>query len=322
MTARVRRFPDLVVLDADNTLYDWVASFSRPLRATLFELHNLTGLPLAVLSGRLKEIFAQHGSVEYLQYLEDGSLDDLPGYSDGPSASIKTIQRTRHKEELRPYVGVRPGLARLRSAGIKVACFSDATRLHLLSRLHALGLLEYIDSIYCINESFLAHPPPCGDDLLKKVSGLQPNLRISVMPEGLRKPAKEALEYVLLSERCMPHEAAMLGDNLRKDVVMAKEAGVYDCWARYGASLTKADASLLVEVTHWARTDVKRYFQPSPTEIASPPTVTIDDFRDFVDLVVSGWTSRPNQLRLPVKPQKWSQPPLDEDPLRMYGIPL
>jgi hypothetical protein len=76
---------------------------------------------------------------------------------------------------------------------------------------------------------------------------------------------------------------------------MAKLAEVYDCWARYGSELSFADASLLVGVTNWSSSDVAKYFHTSPQDAGVEPTVSVDSFSKFVDLVES-WRERPARI--------------------------
>ena len=303
--------PRLVVLDADNTLYDWVAFFSRPLRATLFELHHATGLPVSTLASRFQSIFTERGTVEYSSYLDDGSLSKLPGMDPIVSARISMVRSERQADSLRPYLGVRVGLKRLRALGVRIVCFSDSMRTPLLRRLHAMRVLPYIHAVYCTEDRIISH-----------VEMDSPNVGVKTLPAGLRKPNVEALQYLLDVEQCPPDGAVALGDNLMKDVSMAKLAGVYDCWARYGSDLSLADASLLVGVTNWSSSDVKKYFRPTPENTDIHPTLIVDSFTEFVDFIEWRWRTRPERVPVSVATAISYQEALDFSMEDRESIPL
>lgn len=301
MRAGSPRRPVLVVLDADNTLYNWVTYFSRSLRAVLFELSASTGTSIDELSSRLRAVFTKQGSVEYRDYLEDGSLAELPGFGPERAASVVLARAKREREALRAYIGVQMGLARMKSLGLRVVCLSDASESVLTARLEAIGVSPLLDAVYCRADPFVAiglHSAP-GVASAGEVGGGRG--RTVVLPDELRKGDRRTLEYVLTREGVSLDEqgrdsAVVLGDNLLKDVGMAQGANVYDCWARYGSAVAGADASLLVEVTDWTREEVERYFFPTPATSGVVPSTTVDSFQEFVDLIEFHWSRRPPRI--------------------------
>jgi phosphoglycolate phosphatase len=62
-----------------------------------------------------------------------------------------------------------------------------------------------------------------------------------------------------------PHNTVFVGDNLWKDIVMARTLGAGAIWARYGAVRDPQHVALLNRVAHW-----------TPQSVATERTLTID----------------------------------------------
>jgi FMN phosphatase YigB (HAD superfamily) len=81
------------------------------------------------------------------------------------------------------------------------------------------------------------------------------------IPEGEQKPNPRILLEIIGDNGIQgsPDEAAYVGDNLMKDIVMAQEAGVADVYAAFGAVAQDAEIyEQLRRVSHWSREDVER----------------------------------------------------------------
>ena len=142
--------PSVVVLDADNTLYDWIAYFAGSLRSAAFELRTWAGGTMPAILDDLRSIYRRHGTVEYGFYLQElPELSPLRGHNRVVMEHVIETFRRRRAETLVPYPGVQDGLTAMRSAGIRVVVVSDASQFHLLSRLDELALLGDIEAVYC-----------------------------------------------------------------------------------------------------------------------------------------------------------------------------
>jgi phosphoglycolate phosphatase len=73
-----------------------------------------------------------------------------------------------------------------------------------------------------------------------------------------RKPDVKVLLEVCERERVMPSESAYVGDSIARDILMAKEAGVFSIWAAYGARHDPEMYDKLVRISHWTPEDVER----------------------------------------------------------------
>ena len=73
-----------------------------------------------------------------------------------------------------------------------------------------------------------------------------------------RKPDPTVLFEICRDENVAPEEAAYIGDSMARDMFMAKTAGVYAIWAKYGAFHPLEEYEKLVRITHWTQDDVAR----------------------------------------------------------------
>ncbi len=81
---------------------------------------------------------------------------------------------------------------------------------------------------------------------------------MSELPAGETKPDPRVLQDIVRRERTDVVSTAYIGDSLAKDVLMARRAGCFAIWARYGVSNDQEMYSKLVKVSHWNSEDIIR----------------------------------------------------------------
>jgi len=86
-----------------------------------------------------------------------------------------------------------------------------------------------------------------------------------------------------------------VGDSLAKDVAMAQQAGIYDCWAQYGTRVSPLDFATVVRVTNWTSRAVKDALDPSPERMKIFPSYVATSFDDVVLLALMEPSERPRQ---------------------------
>lgn len=290
---KARSLPTVALIDADNTMYDWIRYFAASLRSAVYELCAQTGVPMSELQTLLRRIYREHGTVEYAYYLEDLRS------SKGLELTAQTVRavteafRIREEHVLRPYPGVERGLGSLRSEGVRNVCVSDASRYHVLTRLDHLNLVQHFDVVYCVVDySVEARFARRRQRRLRDIFQRFPKLRVEQFPIGIRKPSPDLLPLVLSDLSIDAADCVLLGDNLSKDVAMAKERSVFDCWAEYGLPRLTPDVSLLVSVTDWSASDVERFYSNRPEKLGIAPSMTAKSFEHFSSWVLRRWTSR------------------------------
>jgi FMN phosphatase YigB (HAD superfamily) len=80
--------------------------------------------------------------------------------------------------------------------------------------------------------------------------------KVRIVPTHAKKPDAALLTSILNDLNVPPTSAIYVGDDLRKDILMANEAHVTSVHAKYGQAHKDSRYELLQAVTHWPRRDV------------------------------------------------------------------
>lgn len=281
----------LVIVDLDNTLYDWLTYFGPAMRGLCSRLSELSGCPTQVLYQEFRDVFSRHGSVEYSFALQElPSLRRLHPNLSGPEIVNRyrgaiDIYQSRRRKYLQLYEGVARGLHELRSLGVTIFALSDAQRFHVVNRLKQLRVVDLLNGICCVADH---EQDPDEVNKIRRFPAERYDTKLErelILPAGLRKPDKRVLDWLLEQLDVSPAEAVYVGDSLIKDIPMAKAAGVYDCWAIYGTHYSVVDMATLVRVTDWPPAAVAAAIDATPDGVGIRPSYIAHSFADVVKLV-------------------------------------
>lgn len=251
----------VLVTDLDNTLWDWVKIWHASF-ASLINVLTDGGLDRETLLDEASEIHQRHGTSEYALLLDElPSVRELGDGADATAlreAAILASQEAR-KEALVLYPGVKETLASIRGSGALVVAYTESMAFATAQRVRKLGLDGVIQFLYSSPDHDFPEDAPAKairrhDDDYYALKGTEHRN----VARGVLKPSADVLRQILKEVEAVEHTTAYVGDNLMKDVVMAKEAGVLDVLAAYGAPQDREDYQLLRRVTHWPETDVAR----------------------------------------------------------------
>ncbi len=195
-----------VVFDVDNTLVDFMKFKNASVDAAIDAMID-AGLNLTRESARAKvfEIYDEKG-IEFQQVF-DQFLQDALGRVDPRILANGIIAYRRAREGvLVSYPHTKMTLLRLARMGMRLGVVSDAPRLQGWMRLASLGMTNYFDEVVTFDDT------------------------------GERKPAPGPFRKVLELLGVEPGESVMVGDWAERDIVGAKEIGMYTAFARYGDS--------------------------------------------------------------------------------------
>ena len=193
-----------VVYDVDNTLVDFM-KFKRASVDAAIDAMIDVGLDLTPDQARKRifQIYDEKG-IEFQQVFDE-FLHDVYGYVDYRVLSSGVVAYRRVREGvLATYPHTKMTLLRLSRMGLKLGVVSDAPRLQAWMRLASLGMVNYFDVVVTFDDT------------------------------GKRKPAPEPFQKALELLGVEPGEALMVGDWAERDIVGAKEIGMYTAFARYG----------------------------------------------------------------------------------------
>jgi FMN phosphatase YigB (HAD superfamily) len=147
---------------------------------------------------------------------------------------------------------VRSTLNKLRSREIRLVAFTDSSYFATLRRVGQLDLGDVFERIFCRAKSespvpFLGEQP---EDNLTAIT--------TELPANETKPDPAVLKDIAKAEKTEPSCIAYVGDSISKDVLMARKAGCFSIWAKYGVRRDPAMYEKLVRISHWTDADIAR----------------------------------------------------------------
>ena len=275
MSIRPKEQVGLLVLDLDNTVWDWFDAWFKSFSALLEGLQRDTGLSLETLKNEMRTVHQNRGTTEYSLL-----LDELPSLQ--PFLGNQTVrerfdnalheQNSKRKHETRLYPGVMTTLQHVKARGVKIIAYTESLSYWTEWRIKLTGLDGVIDFLYSSPD----HDFPAGvtaksiRTLPKGEYGLKTTQHRHV-PRGVSKPDPRILEEIIAEHGEGSQGVAYVGDSLMKDIAMAQTVGVFDVHAAYGEAFRRKEYSLLQELSHWSDATVKkeqstrRGAHPTPT---------------------------------------------------------
>lgn len=248
-----------ILLDLDNTLYDWVSAWHAGFAPMLGSLRR-AGLVEPALLDAIKDVHQRHGTSEYAGLLIElaNNVALWEGVdSDKALRDAAAAHKLGQEEALHPYPGVLSTLDALEAGGARIIAVTDSQVAYSAQKCRLMALDDQIEALYAMRNSteiadILRHP-------LALSAGDSGTLHCNVVlhPPGIRKPNPAILRELASKERFSLSDALYVGDNLFKDILMANEAGATSVHALYGEAHKREEYELLKRVTHWSPDDVK-----------------------------------------------------------------
>jgi FMN phosphatase YigB (HAD superfamily) len=238
--ARIRA----VVTDLDNTLYSWVDYIVPSLEAMVASLVATTGLPRIRIVQSLKAVYTRYDSNEYPFAIQRSDLfrpyeRDFDSFSElviWPAARAFKEARRRY---LRPYPHVPETLAALRARGVTLVALTDAPRNAVELRLKMLELDGSFDAVYALRGYDL---PDEVDARIRSRDAAghyrSRKTRVVELPKRAEKPSPAGLRRILADFGLAPDEVLYVGDNVKKDMAVARACEVLGVWAEYGTYIS------------------------------------------------------------------------------------
>ena len=272
----------LVVVDVDNTLYDWVRLWAGAFSAMLDSLVRATGQHRDHWLNAARAVHVRRGATECPSLLcEMADAATWPQAIDASAVlpAAATVYREYWNHHLTAYPGVRESLGALAQDGHVVVAYTEGDVAIAATRIARLGLAGVIRRVF-------GRPPlPAARQPAWSTIGVIRHGPIGkdFIPREDSKPNPTGLRTIMAQCQSAAHTTLYVGDNLWKDVVMAQALGVSAVWARYGTARDAEHVSLLERVAHWNRHDVSR--EQSATLQTVTPDDVVDDPRDLSRVV-------------------------------------
>jgi len=249
----------LLIVDLDNTLYDWVKFFVPAFYGMVEAASRILYVDAEILLDDLKIVHQRYHSSERPYALLETQIvsEKLPNTTPLEKRELlkdafDEFNRIR-SQTLILYPGVRETLIQVHRSGCKIVGYTEAPIINSLHRMKLLGLLDLVHCLYAPDSPDWQHPDASRRSI---TDGLDEKIRL--LPYGHRKPAPLVLEDICSEQNNYKEETLYVGDSLTRDVSMALIAGVHSAWAKYGTHHDAESWRKLVRVTHWTDADVKR----------------------------------------------------------------
>lgn len=237
----------LLISDLDDTLYDWTGFFVPAFYAMADEIARMTGIDEKKL---LNEYMAAHqrlGSVEYpYATLELPSIKAY--YNNAPAEELKAALRPAfnvfnsvRESHLHLLPGVEEMLRALTEMGVTLIAYTESSKENGFYRLMKLGLEPYFKHVYTFESQFKS-----AYAVSEKVRTVQ-----------TKKPDVAVIGRICTGEGYDKSEVMYLGDNLTKDMYMAKMAGVTAVWMHRKCENEDYKNKLLA-ITSWTAAEYAR----------------------------------------------------------------
>jgi phosphoglycolate phosphatase len=228
-----------VVTDLDNTLYPWVDYIVPCLEAMVDSLEETTRQPRIRIVQSLKAVYTRYESNEYPWAIQESDL--FSPYSEDPDSFRELVIEPARRafsaardRFLRPYPGVVETLNALHERGLKIVGLSDAPRNAASLRLKWLKLDHHFDALYTL-PGWPVHE--LASPLIKKREAegyYKPKANVVELPKELEKPNPRGLARILKDLSLEGSEVVYVGDNVKKDMPIARHCGSLGVWAEYG----------------------------------------------------------------------------------------
>lgn len=251
----------LLVCDLDNTLYDWGQYFSQSFYSMINEIEKITNLDRELILDDFKRVHQYHHDSEHpFALLETDFVKKLdknlskkeilekydPAFHAFNSMRIKTLVE---------YNGVSDTLNTLSSHGVKIVAHTESKLHGVIDRLRKLNLVNYFEAIYCRERSETLHPTNLS---FEEWAGDFPLNKVVELSKHQRKPEVSVLLEICKKSYIDTKNTAYIGDSIARDIVMAKNAGVFSIFAEYGTKHFNDYYEKLVRITHWTKEDVEK----------------------------------------------------------------
>jgi phosphoglycolate phosphatase-like HAD superfamily hydrolase len=295
----------LLVLDIDNTIFDWVSYYTNSFWAMLENVSNCIQVPAEQLASEARLVFESHGSIEYPFVIQElPSVDRFYG-DDIDRMLQEAVEPSRQifldiaKQYLFPYEGVRECFAQLRQRfpDVPRVALTDAPRYVAMWKLNKLGLLSDFSAVYGLADPRI---PTCDRTQRVKVNPRillkhlqQSNFgfagKIRILPDEYEKPGTRGLKTVLMDFEMDEddehrHHVLWVGDNLRKDVKLGQKLGVRTAWAKYGASV-KPDLLSRLNLFSPPQNIHKNASMPVGGADTPNPDIVLEKFGDLIEFM-------------------------------------
>jgi len=232
-----------VVTDLDNTLYPWVDYIVPSLEAMVDSLVATTGLPRIRIVQSLKAVYTRYESNEYPFAIQESDIfqpyeQDFDSFNRLVVDPARRAFKAARERWLKPYPGVVETLTWIRGQGVKLVALSDAPRNAAELRLKWLRLDGHFDALYTLPGYALPENVDPEIRRRERAGHYRSRTPVRELPREAEKPSPDGLRRILDDFGLDGGDVVYVGDNVKKDMPVARACGALGVWAEYGTYIS------------------------------------------------------------------------------------
>lgn len=235
-----------LILDLDNTLYDWNSAYIAAMKSQVDYLTSVLDRKASTVLKYFQAVYKKYGSVEIPRAVNELKIWEITSLSKEDQCRIQEIAWHIFLEafdtNLHLYPGVRETLQWARAQKIMIFGFSDSFAYWIGRRLEVLDICACFERVFAQNSLAIS---------LFDTPDL-PEIIVPMNTSDL-KPNATVIDCIAHQYKLAKSQMYMVGDDLAKDVLAAQSGGIHDIWAKYGGHGKVKDRYILSAVTPWTR---------------------------------------------------------------------
>ncbi len=251
---------NLLIVDVDDTLFDWLSVWNESFGTLLAVLHAESRLPGKQL---IQNVRVLHAAARTNERGFDQADAEALGVRPAAIAAAMDDFELSMRERTKLSDQVASTLLEVAKRGVRIVAHTDAPRRLAEDRVARLGLQDFVDAVFVSSREADLHR--------RRLTPSQVG-RFVQLPYD--KPSPASIAAILRVYDSSPEDCVYVGDSKPRDVVVAREAGVLDIHAAYAGWKHPSAYRLLDAVSPWTEEDAAAERASATTE----PSITLPDF--------------------------------------------
>ena len=267
-----------LILDLDNTLYNWTDAYVAGMQAQVRYLSQKLGRKESTLLKHFKSVFKKYGSVEVPNAVKELGIWEHLNLLETDRVKIEdeawNLFIGEFGNNLCLFPGVKETLIWAKEKGVFVFGFSDSFSYWINWRLNLLGILNLFDKVYAQDNSLISSCSPVDVSTCSEI--------IVTIGANELKPSTTVIQHIKTQYGLQKKDIYMIGDSIAKDICTAQASNINDIWAKYGTRNKPGAGAILGTITPWTSEDRKLRMQANLT---IKPTYSVSRFEEIKEIL-------------------------------------
>lgn len=239
-----------IVMDADNTLWDWVSYAVPAYEAMSTHIAKKMGIAEPKVALAMKRFYTAMGTMENVFLIQ--GLDAMGFFKNHPELNLeelieevqKIFTETR-RQYLKLYDGTEKTFHGLIKNGKKITILTDAPGIQAPMRLKHFGLYESDPKKMQVYALKAKKPKILPRKFMERKLRGKYDVPFKIGYIDEEKPDTDLFEVLKMTREEIRKHVIIIGDNEKKDMALAKKYGCRGLLAKYGEASTEMLARLL-----------------------------------------------------------------------------